>query len=154
MPKRKLFENVDELFVKKPTWTSVTKTVGIQIPEFLKKIDKKEKVKSPRFKLAGVEFYIRIFPGIHDSEFVGVDLVNSSNEDQTTSVTFTAESGIKGSWRMETVTANHRRGFCHFLPHEDYKACYGDMFKLRAKVTLHQKLNTAEDSWIRSVVIL
>ena len=37
MSKRKLFEDMDELFLKKPT--SVTNTIGIEIPEFLKKID-------------------------------------------------------------------------------------------------------------------
>ena len=50
----KLLEDVDELFLQKPTETSETKTVGIEIPEFLQKIKKKEEVISPRFKLAGV----------------------------------------------------------------------------------------------------
>ena len=41
MSKRKLSEDVDELFVQKPTWTSVTKTVAIESPEFMMKIEKK-----------------------------------------------------------------------------------------------------------------
>ena len=38
MSKRKLFEDVEELFVNKPTETFVTKTIGIESHEFLKKI--------------------------------------------------------------------------------------------------------------------
>ena len=95
MFKGKKYEDVDELFVQKPTWTSETKTVAIEIPEFLMKIDEKVYVKSPRFKLAGVEFYIRVTPGYKDREFVRVALVNVSDEDQTTSVTFTEDSGEK-----------------------------------------------------------
>ena len=157
MSERKLFEDVDELFLKKSTWTSETKTVGIEIPEFLENIEKKEIVRSPRFKLAGVEFYIRVTPGYNDTEFICVGLVNSSDEDQTTSVTFTEESGVERSWQMDKVGANKRWGFSKFLSHEEYKAWaknHGDVFKLKVTVTLHQKKESAEDGWIRYAVVL
>ena len=36
----KLLEDVDELFEEgKPTWTSLTKTIGMKIPKFLEKIE-------------------------------------------------------------------------------------------------------------------
>ena len=63
----KLLKDVDHLFVEKPTWSSETQTVGLEIPEFLKKIEEKKVVESPRFKLSGVEFCISVKPG---SEFI------------------------------------------------------------------------------------
>ena len=154
MSQRKLFEDVDELFVQKPSWTSETRIVGIEIPEFLKKIEMKEIVRSPRFKLAGIEFCIRAIPGFKETEFIGLDLVHTSDEDQTTSVTFTEESGVKKSWQMEIAEANMGYGFANFLSHEKYKVWakdHGDVFRLKAKVTLHQKRNEDEDGWIRYV---
>ena len=154
MSKRKLFEDVDELFVQKPSWTSETKIVGIESPEFLKKMEMKEIVRSPRFKLAGIEFFIDIYCG--ETEFIGISLANTSDEDQTTSVTFTEESGVKRSWQMEIIKANIGFGFAKFLSHEKYKVWakdHGDVFRLKAKVTLHQKRKTTEDEdgWIRYV---
>ena len=151
MSKRKLFEDVDELFVQKPSWTKI---VGIEIPEFLKKIEMKEIVRSPRFKLAGIEFCIRAIPGFKETEFIGLVLVNTSDEDQTTSVTFTEESGVKKSWQVKIAEANMGYGFADFLSHEKYKVWakdHGDVFRLKAKVTLHQKRNEDEDGWIRYV---
>ena len=167
MSKRKLFEDVDELFVKtkgtsvtknvKNTWTSVTKIVGIEIPAFLEKIEKGEQVESPRFKLAGVEFSIVVF-STKRTKFVYVEpsLANRSDEDQTTSVTFTDESGVERSWQMEPLGAKDYDGFPNFLSYEDYKTWakdHGDVFKVKAKVTLHQKRKTTEDEdgWIRYV---
>ena len=153
MSKRKQYEDVDELFVEKPTWNSETKTVAIEIPEFLKKIDKKEiVVSSPKFKLAGVEFCIKVTPRNKDTEFIRVALANCSGEDKTTSVIFNEESGVERSWQMVTIGVNYEYAFPKFLSHEKYKTWakdHGDVFKLRAKVTLHQKMNTAEDGWIR-----
>ena len=154
MSQRKLFEDVDELFVQKPSWTSETKIVGIESPEFLKKMEMKEIVRSPRFKLAGIEFFIDIYCG--ETEFIGISLANTSDEDQTTSVTFTEESGVKRSWQMEITKANMGNGFAKFLSHEKYKVWakdHGDVFRLKAKVTLHQKRKTTEDEdgWIRYV---
>ena len=57
----KVFEDVDELFEEgKPTWTSLTKTIGMKIPKFLEKIEEKKIVFSPRFKLSGEEFCIKV----------------------------------------------------------------------------------------------
>ena len=53
----KVFEDVDELFEE---WTSLTKTIGMNIPQFLEKIEEKKIVLSPRFKLSGVEFCIKV----------------------------------------------------------------------------------------------
>ena len=153
MSKGKLPEDVDELFVQKPTWTSVTKTVAIESPEFMMKIEKKENVESPRFKLAGIEFYIRVKTGdycYNGTEYIGVGLINCSKEDQTTSVTFTEESGAQESWQRKTIKAWW--GSVKFLSHENYEAWardHGDVFKLKVKITLHKKVNTAEDGWIR-----
>ena len=152
MSKRKLFEDVDELFVQKPSWTSKTRIVGIESPEFLKKMEMKEIVRSPRFKLAGIEFYIDI--DCEETEFIGISLANTSDEDQTTSVTFTEESGVKRSWQMKIAEANRGYGFVKFLSYEKYKVWakdHGDVFRLKAKVTLHQKRNEDEDGWIRYV---
>ena len=153
MSKRKLFEDVDELFVKN-RGTSVTKTVGIEIPDFLDKIEKKVEVKSPRFKLAGVEFYILVIPGFSETKFIYVGLFNCSDEDQTTSVTFTDESGVDKSLKMYPFGANDHDGFVEFLSHEEYKAWakdHDDVFKVKVRVTLHQKEESAEDGWIRYV---
>ena len=95
----KLFEDVDKLFERKPTWTTVTETIGVKIPGFLKKIEEKKVVDSPRLILAGVEFCIRVAPGKIDPEFIWVSLRNCSEENQTTSVTFLEESGARDWYR-------------------------------------------------------
>ena len=149
---KKLFEDVEELFVEKPTWSSETKTVGVEISEFLKKIEEKKMVESPRFKFSGVEFYIRVTPGFKGTEFVRVDLMNGSENDQTTSVTFLEESGAQASWKMHKVDSNSGRAFTEFLSHEKFKTWakkHGDVFKLKATVTLHQKKEETGDDWIR-----
>jgi len=117
-------------------------------------IDKKVEQCSPRFKLAGVEFCIMVSHGYcEETNFFCVSLVNWSDEDQITSVTFTHESGTKKSWQMGKVEADNDWGFPKFLSHEEYKTWardHGDVFKLTATVTLHQKWKSAEDGWIRS----
>ena len=61
----KLFEDVNQLFEEKPQWISETETVGLKIPDFLKKIEEKKVVISPKFTLSGVEFHIRVRPGFN-----------------------------------------------------------------------------------------
>ena len=56
--------------------------MGIEIPDFLMKIEEAEEAQSPRFQLARVEFYIRVETG---SAFSLVSLVSCSDEDQTIS---------------------------------------------------------------------
>ena len=153
----KLLEDVDELLSQKPMWTSETKTIGLEIPEFLKKIEKKKDVKSPRFKISGVEFYLWVTPGFNDSEFIRVDLMNCSMETQTTSVIFLEGSGARDSWKMHEVVADKGWGCPEFLSHEQFKGWakdHGDVFKLKATVTLHQKKQETGDDWIRYCVFL
>ena len=63
----KLFENVDQLFEEKPMWTSETRNVGLKIPDFLKKIEEKKVVLSPKFNFSGdtdgVDFELRVKAG-------------------------------------------------------------------------------------------
>ena len=148
----KLLEDVDELFSQKSMWTSMTKTVGVEIPEFLKKIEEKKLVESLEFKISEVEFFIRVTPGYQDSEFIRVDLMNCSKEKQATSVTFLQGSGAAVSWEMIEVPGDKGRGCPRFLSHEKFKAwanIHGDVFQLKAKVTLHQKKQETGDDWIR-----
>lgn len=149
---KNLFEDVDQLF-EETTWTSETETVGLKIPGFIKKIEKKKTVNSPKFMLSGVEFCIRVVPGYDGSEFIRVSVVNCSKENQTTSVTFLEGSGAQSGWEMMEIRANRNRGFPEFLSHQKLKTWakkHGDVFKLKVTVTLHKKVNTTGDSWIRS----
>ena len=99
----KLFKDVDLLFEGKPRWTSETQTVGLKIPEFLKKIEEKEDFDSPRFKLSGVEFCISVKPG---SEFIQVAVLNCSKKNQTTSGTIFLGFGDSiCHWEMKEVPA-------------------------------------------------
>ena len=75
-------------------------------------------------------FHIKVEPAYKDTEFIRVTLANCSDEDQTISVIFTDEK--YKAWAQD----------------------HGDVFKLKGRITLHQKMNTAEDGWIRFVVIL
>ena len=128
-------KQVDELFVGKPMWTSETKIVGIEIPDFLMKIEGKENINSPHFKLSGVELYLKVKPGSH---FISVFLWNGSKEDQTTSFTLDG-SGVEHSWKMKKIAAKDSLGFKNFLSIEKFKTWaknHGDVFKLKAKVTL------------------
>ena len=143
----KLFENgVDELFVEKPSWTSNTVTIGIEIPNFLKKMEEKKIVDSPSFKLSGLEFYVQVQAGTEKNpEFIGVFLFNCSKEVQTMSAIFVEEGGM--SWKFEMKEIWLGFGCPMFLSHEKFKAGDGDVFKLKATVTLHQK--KTGDDWIR-----
>ena len=140
----KLFENgVDELFVEKPSWTSNTVTIGIEIPNFLKKMEEKKIVDSPSFKLSGLEFYVQVHAGTKKyPEFIGVFLFNCSKEVQTA---IFVEGGT--SWKFEMKEIWLGLGCLDFLSHEKFKAGDGDVFKLKATVTLHQK--KTGDDWIR-----
>ena len=114
------------------------------------KIDEKMVVNSPRFKLSGVEFSIRVAPGFNDFEFICVTLINCSKESQTTSVTSLEGSGVEKTWKMDECKANSSWGFPEFLSHEEFRALakkHGDVFKLKTTVTLHKKIDTTGDSW-------
>ena len=146
----KLFEDVDELLEEKSMSTSKTKTVGMKITEFLQKIYEKKFVDSPRFNLGGVEFFIRVRHNDENPqcEFIGVFLMNGSKKDQTFSVTFLEGSGTRESFKK--ITALRGQGFLKFLSLEKFRTwafIHGDVFQLKATVTLHQK-GTGDD-WIR-----
>ena len=145
-----LFEDVDELLEEKSISTSTTKTVGMKITEFLKKIEEKKSVESPRFKLDGSEFYIWVKLSEENPEFIGVFLVNVSKKDQTTSFTFLEGSGARESLKMKEIKRFKANGFVKFLSLEKFKTwafIHGDVFSLKATVTLHQK--GSGDDWIR-----
>ena len=153
--KDKFFEDVNLMFLEKSMWSSETEIVGISSPEFLQKIKEKKFVKSPSFKLFGVEFYIEIGHEVEPGFIsVSLDLVKSSeSEDEVwTSVTFEEGSGTKRSWKMDKVRFGC--GFPGFLAVEKFKAWAksngdADTFKLKATVTVHQRKQDTGDDWIR-----
>ena len=137
--------------IEKPTWSSETKTVGMEISDFLKKIEDKKVTNSLEFTLSGVKFYIQVRPGFKGSEFIRVELVNGSKNDQTTSVTFLEGSGSQLSFKMGIVPSEKSGGFDEFLSHQKFKdwaKTNGDVFRLKVTVTLHKKQETGDD-WIR-----
>ena len=156
MEDKSQLEDVDLLFVQKPTWISETKIIGIEIHDFLKKIEKEEEVRSPKIELAGLEFYIVLTPssfGKEDGEFfIFVSLVNSSHEELMTSVSFVGSGVAQGTcWEMIVIEANGGLEG-RLLNLEKFKAwakTQGDVFKLKATVTLHRKMD-ADDGWTRS----
>ena len=147
----------DELFVLKTKWIKETTKKTIEIHDFLKKIeDDKKGIQSPKFKLAGVEFAIDVYPNniVNGSpDYIGVFLFNYSGEDQTISMTVKEASGLENlDLEMDIVETGRGWGFHQFLTHEKYRAWAkdnGDVFKLRAEVTVHTKVDTAEDGWTR-----
>ena len=105
MSKRKLFEDVDEMFVENPQWSSETKIVGFESGGFLSKIETREEVKFPNFSLGGFEFYIRVRPNNKKTGFIRVDLMNDNDEDLTMSLSLREGSGVEtegkmGPWRL------------------------------------------------------
>ena len=147
----------EELFVHKTNWIAETTKKIIEIHDFTQKIDdgdKNLKIYSPKFKLAGVDFSIAVYPyQEHDgSGFIGVFLNNYSNEDKMTSITVQEASGVERSWEMGKVKAGKGYGWTNFLSHENYKAfanVRGDVLKLEVVITLHTKADG--DGWTRYV---
>ena len=128
--------------------------IGGEIPNFLKIIEEKKRVDSPRFKFSGdvdgVQFFIRVCPGNEDLEFISVYL-RASKEDQITSVTFLEASGTRMSWEMTDVPLSTGWGYKKFLSLKMFQTWakkHGDVFKLKATVTLHKQEETGGD-WIR-----
>ena len=120
----KLFEDVDQLFVKNSMtpWTSETKTIGVEIPNFLKIIEEKKDVDSPRFKFSGngVDFFIRVEPCTLNCDSISVFL-HASKADQITSVTLLEGSGTRRSWEMTEVLLPGGWGWEKFLSLEKGK---------------------------------
>ena len=140
-------------------WTSETQNVGLKIPDFLKKIEEKKVVLSPKFNFSGdtdgVDFELKVKAGSENPQFISVFLF-ASKEDQITSVTFLEGSGARASWEMAKVLLPGGWGYKKFLSLVKFKTwakTHGDVFMLRATVTLHQKKQPGE-CWIRYCVFL
>ena len=142
-----------ELFVLKSKWINETTKKTIEIHDFILKIedeDKKLKIASPRFKLAGKEFSIIVYPDNEGSGFIAVCIANCSNEDQMTSITVQETSGVERSWEMNKIQAGKGAGFIRFLSHDDYRELAkvnGDVLRLEVVLTLHRKGEA--DGWTR-----
>ena len=154
MGNTKLFDDVDEMFVKKTTWTSETKVIGIECHEFLKKFEKREDVLSPLFELDDADLMIRVRNKrkvVTGLDHFDVELVNFSEKHQTLSASFIDWSGAQRRWKMKEL--NPDGGFMPvFLSYETYKSWAkenGDVFRLKATITLHKKVDAGQDGWIR-----
>ena len=156
MEKRKIDVTQDEeLFVWNAKMISTSTKKTIEVHDLLRMIEddskKNGEIRSPKFKLAGVDFSIVLFPeDCPDAGFIGVYLSNHSREDQTTSITVKEVSGVEQSWEMKKVPAGDGRGFLKFLSHENYREWakdHRDVLKLDVVVTLHSKAEG--DCWTR-----
>ena len=145
----------DEIFVLNTKLISESSKKTIEIKDFIKKIEEnnKQRIVSPKFKMAGVEFSIAVYPdnSVHDAPgFIGVYLVNYSNDDQMCSVTSKA-FGREWSWEMKKIPSHGKSwGWPEFLSHEEYREwakAHGDVFKLEVVVTHYRKAEG--DDWTR-----
>ena len=149
MAKRKLSDETDLKFVHETKWSEETKTIGVEIKDFLVKIDdlenKEKPIKSPSFKLAGKELSVYVYPqdGCKNSgEFISVSLHNKSKENVTVTFNFKSSSGGKFSMKRRLIIAGSGLGPGEFLSHDDFKKWArenDDTFRLEAEVTLHVK---------------
>ena len=108
MTQKKIFAADKELFVLQTHLISESTEKTIQIHDFLEKIEdqetNKQKIASPRFQIAGMEFSIDVYPdsAVFDCPgFIGVFLNNYSKETLMSSVTVKEASGEMSSWEME-----------------------------------------------------
>ena len=145
----------NELFVRKSKLISESSRKKIEIHDFIVEIEDevnlKNGIRSPKFKIAGIEFSIDVYPENSPDDasgFIGVYLDNHGNEDQTTSITVKEASGVKNSWKMDTVSAGSGWGFPKFISHEKYREwakVQDDVLSLEVVVTLHKKAEG--DGW-------
>ena len=147
MAKRKLSDEADLKFVHEAKWSEETKTIGVEIKDFLVKIDdlenKKKPIHSPSFKLADKELGVYVYPQDrreNSGEFISVYLANKSKERVTVTVTFKSSSGGKYSRKKCLIEAGLGLGLGNFLSHDDFKKWArenDDIFRLEVEVTLH-----------------
>ena len=148
MAKRRLSDEADLKFVHEAKWSEETKTIGVEIKDFLVKIDdlenKKKPIHSPSFKLADKELGVYVYPGVYrrenSGEFISVYLANKSKESVTVTVTFKSSSGGKYSRKKCLIEAGLGLGLGNFLSHDDFKKWArenDDIFRLEVEVTLH-----------------
>ena len=143
--------------MKNPRMTaSETKKVDFEIEDLIKMIDNEEKktkaIGSPKFTLAGVQFSIRVYPE-KTANYIGVFVMNESNEDQT--VSFAFKSPIPdtelGPFNMQVIEKGWGWGSPDYMTHEEYKSWAnenGDVFKLEVTATLQIKEKPAVESTI------
>ena len=106
-----------ELFVLKTILISESCEKVIEVHDFIKGIEdedykKTNYISSPKFKLAGVDFSINVWPDNIANDgpgFISVFLRNHGGEDQTISMTVRLDSGVEGSWKMRKVSEFTRR---------------------------------------------
>jgi len=149
MAKRKLTNEPDRKFVQENQWSEVTETICVEIKNFTEKIDdldkKKKPIDSPKFKLAGKELYVCVYPEDYreDSlQFIAVYLTNYSKESIIASASFKSSSGGNFSFPKKLVNAKSGLGSFNFLSHAVYKKWARenqDIFSLEVTVTLHVK---------------
>ena len=145
----------DESFEWKSKMISTSTKKTIKFNNFLQLIEDESKKKivkiSPKFKLAGGDFSINVYPDDSDAPgFVGVYLHNHGDEDQTTSITFKEDSGEEASWEMDKVRAGVGLGMTKFLSHYKYRNWakdHGDVLRLEVVVTVYSKAEG--DGWTR-----
>ena len=129
----------------------------IKFNDFLQLIEDEsknmDKIRSPKFRLAGDDFSIDVYPDNSANDWsgsIGVYLHNYGNEDQTISISVKESTGEKESLEMEEVEAGDRLEVPLILSHSDYREWaedHGDVFKLEVMVTVHSKAEG--DGWTR-----
>ena len=151
----------DEVFVHKTKLISKSTKKTIEFHDFLKVIEdedqNKKQIISPKFKLAGVDFSIDVYPDNSANSgagFFGVYLQNYGKEDQIISMTIKEVFGsvTKMNFVTEMQKAPGFKGWgCpKFMSHEKYRQLakvHGDVLKLDVVVTLHTKAEG--DGWTR-----
>ena len=149
MAKRKLSDEPDRKFVQQAQWSDVTETICVEIKDFTEKIDdlanKKKRIDSPKFTLAGKELFVGIYPEDprdNAGEFIVVGLKNCSKENVTATVHCKSSSGGNSSFKKKLIPAGQLMTDYQFLSHEDFKKWAQeneDIFSLETTVTLRVK---------------
>ena len=146
-----------ELFVFKTGLLTESTEKIIEFHDFIKEIeDESTKMNwkiTPKFKLAGADFSLGVVPDntVNNSPgFIGVYLVNESDEEQTVSGTVKEVSRKEASFEKKRVLTGNGCGFPTFMSHEKYREWaknHGDVLRLEVVVTLHKKAEG--DGWTR-----
>ena len=152
-PAEDMLDKTKEYFVLKTKLTKEATKKCIEIHDFILKIegqDKKLKISTPKFELAGKEFSLEIYPDYKDSGYIGVYLQNDNTEDQMTSITIKEASGGGATWEMDIVLAGQDWGCPKFQTQKKYRKWakdHGDVLRLEVLLTLHIKAEG--EGWTR-----
>ena len=141
----------EEVFVLKTERKSETKTVSVEIHDFIQRIDdeknKKNAICSPMFYIGGYRFGVDVYPHPPydgSEEYIAIYLNNSQEVDIlgqgiTASFTIKHASGVEQTFDKQELR-QESRGTLEFLSHAAYKEWtedHGDVFRVEVKVTLH-----------------